>query len=61
MKNIVIYGCGGLGMETAQLIEDINKVNKWLNLNGSIFSNPNLTNLDPSKGNIGIKLNTNNA
>ena len=32
MKNIVIYGCGGLGMETAQLIEDINTI-KQLNYN----------------------------
>ena len=36
MKNIVIYGCGGLGMETAQLIEDINKVNKQWNILGFI-------------------------
>ena len=28
MKNIVIYGSGGLGIETLQLIEDINKKEK---------------------------------
>lgn len=39
MKNIVIYGCGGLGMETAQLIEDINKVNKQWNILGFIDDN----------------------
>ena len=36
MKNIVIYGCGGLGLETVQLIEDINREEKTFNILGFI-------------------------
>lgn len=39
MKNIVIYGCGGLGLETVQLINDINKHTKEWNILGFIDDN----------------------
>lgn len=36
MRDIVIYGCGGLGLETVQLIEDINREKKTWNILGFI-------------------------
>lgn len=41
MKDIVIVGAGGLGLETAWLIEENNKINKRFNLLGYYDDDPN--------------------
>lgn len=42
MKDLVIIGTGGLGRETALIVEEINKVNKKWNLLGFIDDNKDL-------------------
>lgn len=44
LKDIVIIGAGGVGRETAIIIEDINKVNKEWNLLGFVDDNENIQN-----------------
>ena len=44
LKDIVIIGAGGVGRETALIIEDINNVNKEWNLIGFVDDNDNIQN-----------------
>ena len=44
LKDIVIIGAGGVGSETALIIEDINNVNKEWNLIGFVDDNDNIQN-----------------
>ena len=44
LKDIVIIGAGGVGRETALIIEDINNINKEWNLIGFVDDNDNIQN-----------------
>ena len=44
LKDIVIIGAGGVGRETALIIEDINNVNKEWNLIGFVDDNDDIQN-----------------
>ncbi len=44
LKNIAIIGAGGVGRETALIIEDINEVNKKWNIIGFVDDNDNVQN-----------------
>jgi sugar O-acyltransferase (sialic acid O-acetyltransferase NeuD family) len=44
MKDIVVYGCGGMGREIVWLIEEINNANEEWNIIGYIDDNPENSN-----------------
>ena len=42
MKDLIIVGTGGVGRETAQIVEEINQVNKEWNILGFVDDNKDL-------------------